>query len=117
MADITISIFPPVSPPASTEGGGYVFERSLTGTDGWTEIGEAAVGDTAFIATGLVLDTTYYFRARSFNENPASYGRSYSGYTSVISAIAAATSDLVYLNLSGEPYLSPAGEPYLAPAI
>jgi len=47
---------------------GYKIERSTSSGSGFSQIGTAGLGATSFSATGLTLNTTYYFRVRAFTD-------------------------------------------------
>jgi hypothetical protein len=57
-------------------------ERSLDGLTGWTQIASLNPDTTSYQNTGLVCDTTYYYRVRTFNSATTDY----SGYSNVDSA-------------------------------
>ena len=46
---------------------GFKIERSLTTGSGFTEVGQAANGETSFFDTGLTTATRYFYRVRAFN--------------------------------------------------
>jgi hypothetical protein len=59
---------------------GYLIERSLTGTSGWTQIASTSAPTTSFQDTGLAPGTTYFYRVR------ATGGNVDSGYSNVANA-------------------------------
>ena len=52
---------------------GYRVERSPNGTSGWSEIASLAANSSAFSDTGLVCNTTYYYRVRSHRAADGQY--------------------------------------------
>jgi len=53
----------------SADEDGFKVESSPNGTTGWTEIGTVGAGVTTYPDTGLVCDTTYYYRVLAYNTN------------------------------------------------
>ena len=60
----------------------FSIERSLTGTDGWTEIGTPAADLTTFSDEGLTCETEYFYRIRAYREGD----QQFSEYSSNASA-------------------------------
>lgn len=46
---------------------GFVIERSPDGVNSWTEIGFTAASVSTYADTGLILNTTYYYRVSAYN--------------------------------------------------
>ena len=51
---------------------GFKIERSLTSGSGFSEVGQAANGETSFFDTGLTTATRYFYRVRAFNADGSS---------------------------------------------
>ncbi len=64
---------------------GYIIQRSLSSTGGWTQIGTTAAGTTTYSDTGLTAGTTYYYRVQAS-------GGSGSAYSAIASATTTGTS-------------------------
>ncbi|MBI5778803.1 MAG: fibronectin type III domain-containing protein [Planctomycetes bacterium] len=52
---------------ASNNESGFKIERSPNGVDTWTEIYTTTINATSYPNTGLVYNTTYYYRIRAYN--------------------------------------------------
>lgn len=63
---------------------GFIIQRSADGATNWQEIGRVDVGHTTFSDTGLIHNTTYYYRLLAYNP----------GITSSASSTASATTPL-----------------------
>ncbi len=60
---------------------GFKIERSLSGTEGWTQIITVGTNVTSSPSTGLICGTTYYYRVRAYNAG------GYSSYSNNASAM------------------------------
>lgn len=65
---------------------GFLIQRSLTGTSGWTQIGTVAPNATSFASTGLTCETRYYYRVRATNEGGNSSASNSASATTVTCA-------------------------------
>ena len=46
---------------------GFIVERSPNGTDSWSTVGTAGTNGTTYTDSGLIADSTYYYRVAAFN--------------------------------------------------
>jgi len=61
---------------------GYYIERSDDGVSGWVEVETTAADEESYLDTGLIYNTTYYYRIRTFNGT--GYSDWVSGYASTL---------------------------------
>lgn len=85
---------------ASSDEDGFIIERSLNGSTGWTEIADLAAGSTSYTDTGLSSGTTYYYRVAAYDE----YGSS--AWSDVASAATEAAPVLTAGVTSGSSFVS-----------
>jgi hypothetical protein len=57
----------------------FRIERSPDGSTGWTEVGTLEANQTSYSDTGLICETTYYYRVRAYRADDGQY----SGYSNV----------------------------------
>ncbi|MBZ0295783.1 MAG: right-handed parallel beta-helix repeat-containing protein, partial [Anaerolineae bacterium] len=56
----------------SSDETGFSVERSLTGSDGWTEIGTTAADVDTYTDEGLICETEYFYRVRAMRDSDVS---------------------------------------------